>query len=250
MRDAFALTLRPPSASVPSVMRRTLGACLLCLGTTALAQDPLPPDLRGAAKLDAIVGRVSQVQEATTTLEADFEQRRSSRLLAEPSVATGKFYYRAPDSVRWEYRTPRPMTVLVAGGVVLTYRPVEKRAERMEIGRAQRKVFHFLGAAEPLEELKRYFSFTFRDRGDGTDYELVLAPTAMLLKRRLESLTVLIGRESFMPVAVSYVERDGDSTAYAFRDIARNRPLPDGLFALDLPAEVEVVDIKLRDRQE
>lgn len=231
-------------------MRRTLGACLLFLGTAALAQDPLPPGLRGAEKLDAIVRRVSQMQEATTTLEAAFEQRRSSRLLAEPSVSTGTFYYQAPDSVRWEYRTPRPMTVLVAGGVVLTYRPAEKRAERMEIGRAQRKVFHFLGAAEPLDELKRYFSFTFRDRGDGTDYELVLAPTAMLLKRRLESLTVLIGRESFMPVAVAYVEKDGDSTAYTFRDIARNRAIPASLFALELPADVEVVDIKLRDRKE
>ncbi|MEW6338671.1 MAG: LolA family protein [Acidobacteriota bacterium] len=232
------------------MIRRTLGACLLCLGATALAQDPLPPGLRGAEKLDAIVQRVSEVQEKTTTLEAAFEQRRASRLLAEPSVSTGTFYYQAPDKVRWEYRTPRPMTMLVAGGVVLTYRPAEKRAERMEIGRAQRKVFHFLGAAEPLEELKRYFSFTFRDRGDGADYELVLTPTAMLLKRRLDSLTVMIGRGSFMPVAVSYVEKDGDSTAYLFRDIARNRPLPEDLFAVDLPADVEVVDIKLSDRQE
>ena len=230
--------------------RLTAGAVLLTFSVPALAQDPIPDTLRGIDKLAAIVQRVSQVQAATTTLEAMFEQKRTSRLLAVPSVSRGHFYFRAPDQVRWEYEPPRQMTVLLSGGVALTYRPVEKRAERVEVGRRQRKVFRFLGAAEPLEQLKRYFSFTLRDRGDDANYVLILEPTAHVLKKHVKQVVVEIDRNGFMPVAVTYSEPDGDSTDYVFRHIVRNKPIPDGLFTLDLPSDVQVVEVKLKSRDE
>ncbi len=230
--------------------RRTAGACLFVVALPALAQDPIPDSVRGADKLMAIVQRVSQVQSGTKTLEATFEQKRTSRLLAVPSVSHGRFYFRAPDQVRWEYEPPRQMTVLLSSGVALTYRPAEKRAERVEVGRRQRKVFRFLGAAEPLEELKRYFAFTLRDRGDAANYILTLDPTARMLKKHVKQVAVEIDRSRFIPVAVTYTEPDGDSTEYVFHDIVRNKPISDRLFQLDLPPGVQVVEMKLKSRDE
>ena len=168
--------------------------------------------------------RVSQVQAGLKTLSADFEQRRTSRLLAEPSVSRGKFYFEAPDSVRWEYTSPRPMTVLLAGGVAITYRPLEKRAERIEVGRAQRRVFRFISAAEPLDKLMAYFTFTFRDPGPSGNYTLLLKPTAHQIKKRLRSVEIEIDRHSLLPIRVAYSEPDGDSTEYAFSAIEMNKP--------------------------
>ncbi len=245
------------------MLRQTAWACLLLLlaplagalaadGATAPAPPHRPPareqsldNLHGAEKLTALIRNVSQVQAATKTLVADFEQRKVSHLLAAPSVSQGRFYFEAPDKVRWEYTAPRPMTVLLSGGVAITYRPLEKRAERIEVGRVQRKVFRFLGASEPLEELERYFAFTFIDRGPGHDYTLSLKPTAHVIKKRIREVEVDIDRETFLPVAVSYSETDGDSTAYAFHAIVRNKPLDAGLFRLELPPDVQVVEMKL-----
>lgn len=226
-------------------MRRL--AWVLCVSTAAWVsgQEPLPPELRGADKLAALVQRVTQVQAGTTTLQARFEQKKTSRLLAEPSLSRGRFFYKAPDMVRWEYESPTPMTVLLAEGVALTYRPAEKRAERVEVGRLQRRVFRFVGAAEPLDRLKQNFSFTFRDPGDDSNYTLLLNPTSHLIKKRLRQVEVEIDRVRMMPVAVSYVEADGDSTAYRFTDIVTNTPIEDAFFALALPADVQVVELKL-----
>lgn len=209
------------------------------------AQTPIPDTMHGVEKLNALVQRVSQMQATTKTLQASFEQRRNSRLLAAPSISRGRFYYQAPDEVRWDYESPRQMTVLIAKGVATTYRPAEKRAERIELARVQRRVFRFLGAAEPLERLKRYFSFTLRDRGAGSNYVLELDPVTHQIKKRLKDVVLEIDRTTFMPVAVSYSEPDGDSTAYAFSGIERNQPLPAGLFTLDIPPDVKVVEMKL-----
>ena len=220
-----------------------VAAFLAC--SSALAQEPLPPGLHGADRLAALVPRVSQVQAGLTTLTANFEQRRTSRLLAEPSVSRGTFYFKAPDSIRWEYESPRPMTVLLSGGVALTYRPLEKRAERVEVGRAQRRVLRFLSAAEPLDKLKSYFSFTFRDAGGTSNYQLELRPTAHQIKKRLKMLEIEIDRQSLVPVAVAYTETDGDSTAYSFSNIEMNKAQGPDLYDLSLPPDVKIVQLKV-----
>lgn len=214
----------------------------------AWAQDPVPPELKGTDKVAAVLERVAQAQARVQTITAGFEQVRESRLLAAPSRSRGLFYYRSPDFVRWEYQTPRPMAVVIAHGVALTYRPEEKRAERVEIGRMQRRVFRFLGAAEPLDTLKRYFSFTFRDGGEGSHYQFLLSPATVTLKRRLQRVEVTVDRTRFIPIAVAYVEADGDKTSFSFHDVALNGPVGDDLFALSLPADVQVVEVKLASR--
>lgn len=41
------------------------------------------------------------------SLEADFVQAKHVALMSEPQVSTGHMTYRAPDYLRWEYRTPQ-----------------------------------------------------------------------------------------------------------------------------------------------
>ena len=230
---------------MPAVRRCAALILALNVAAWAAAEAPLPPGLRGGEKLAALLQRVSEAQREITTLQADFEQRRVSHLLAEPSVMSGRFYFRAPDEVRWEYTSPRQMTVVISDGVAITYRPAEKRAERLEVGRMQRKVFRMMGAAEPLDALRQYFSFTLRDPGDDANYTLILRPVVVMIKKRVAEVTVEIDRKSFLPVALSLTEADGDTTAYAFSAVQRNPEIADSLFTLTLPPDVQVVKIKL-----
>ena len=228
-------------------MRGPLAAIALFAAVSPLhAQDPLPPSLRGAEKLNALVARVSEAQRGTTTLSARFEQHRESHLLAEPAVAHGRFYYRAPDLVRWEYDVPRPMTVLVTGGTVVTYRPEERRAERVEVGRVQRRFLRFFSATQPLSDLREHFDFTLRDPGGDGRFELELRPTTPQIKRRLRSIRLEIDRERFFPVVVAYDEPDGDLTRYLFSEVIVNAPVDREVFSLELPADVEVVELRVR----
>lgn len=225
--------------------RRALAAVYMLVCAPLLAQEPLPPDLHGVDKLAALIQRVSQVQVSMASLNADFVQTRTSRLLAEPSVSRGHFHYLAPDSVRWDYDSPREMTVLIAGGEAITYRPAEKRAERIEIGRAQRRVFRFMSATEPLDKLMQYFSVTFRDPLGKGNYVLELRPEVHTIKKRLRLLRIEIERTTYMPIKVAYTEHDGDSTEYSFSNVKLNPVQPPDLFSLTIPPDVQVVEIRM-----
>ena len=41
------------------------------------------------------------------SIEADFTQTKNVSLMSEPQVSTGHMTYRAPDYLRWEYKTPQ-----------------------------------------------------------------------------------------------------------------------------------------------
>lgn len=216
------------------------------LAAVAAADGEAPT---GKAKLEALFENIAQAQAHVRTLMAHFEQTKVSHLLKEPSVARGVFYYQAPDQIRWEYQEPRPVVVFMTSRAMVTYRPEERLAERLELGRQQRKVFTFFSANEPLSNLSRHFSFTLRDAGEPAPYVLVLTPVTHQIKKRLRSVELVVERATYLPSQVTYTEADGDVTTYRFSHVAINGPLPDGLFALDLPAGVRVVELKLRGAQ-
>jgi outer membrane lipoprotein-sorting protein len=230
------------------MLRRTVAVAFVVLAAAPLAaQDPEIDTLRGSEKLAAVLKKVASAQAEIRTLQADFEQRRVSRLLAEPSVSQGRLYVRVPDHVRWEYLAPRTMTVLIAGGYATTYRPDDRRAERVAIGRMQRRIFHYMTVTEPLDELREHFSFTFRDPiGVKGNYQLILKPTHPLVARRVSELAIEIDRREYLPLSFSYSEPDGDRTSYVFRNVVRNGEIAEAMFTLELPADVEVVELAVK----
>jgi outer membrane lipoprotein-sorting protein len=91
----------------------------------------------------------------------------------------------------------------------------------------------------------QHFTFVFHDPlGDG-NYLLELRPAALMMKKRLRSVTIEIERATYLPIKVSYTEADGDSTAYSFSNVRLNQPQPPDLFTLTMPPDVQVVQIKL-----
>jgi hypothetical protein len=53
-----------------------------------------------------------------TSVEAAFVQKKTLAILARPLLSEGRFYFRAPDSLRWEYEKPIRSVLLVHEGTV------------------------------------------------------------------------------------------------------------------------------------
>lgn len=203
--------------------------------------DPTDDALSGRARLEALVERIKLEQKTMDTLTARFTQRRESDLLLEPEVAEGVFYYQAPDRVRWEYRSPNPISVLIDGQEMTTWYRDLGRADRLQIGRYSSQVFKYLGASGSMETLVDYFRVlaTFPEE-PGEPYRLRLLPKYDRISDKLESMTLWIDPERYVPSRLRYVSSDGDVTEYEFHDLEVNGNVPGERFSLDLPPDVEV----------
>ncbi|MEM7481311.1 MAG: outer membrane lipoprotein carrier protein LolA [Acidobacteriota bacterium] len=203
--------------------------------------DPADTSLSGSQRLAALIERIKAAQGDLQTLEARFTQHQESALLLEPEESEGTFLYAAPDRVRWEYTAPTPISVVIDGKEMTTWYRDLQRAETLEIGRYSSQVFKYLGASGSMETLLDYFDVRVSfPASEGEPYELRMKPRYARIAKKLESMTLWVDSERYLPVRLEHVGADGDSTEYRFEDLKINAGIPAESFDLELTDEVEV----------
>lgn len=243
-----------------------VASLLLGGGSWAQAQDlnPLAPGLSLRQRLEVLVERVKSEQQQVQTLAADFRQEKTSSLLLEPEASHGSFWYRAPERARWEYEEPMPMVLVIDGEELTTWYEDLSTAETVDIGRYADQVFQYLGASGSLETLMKYFSVTAHfpeapaegavageqagSSDDPGSYRLDLEPKYPRIKKRLQAMVLWIDGQTFLPTRLKYIEPGGDTTEYWFENLRVNAELSEGLFDLNLPADVEHRRVELKVR--
>jgi outer membrane lipoprotein-sorting protein len=222
--------------------QRTFLAAALC----AVVLSAAPLRAAGPVTLDTVIKKVQEQQQKTTTLQAEFRQEKELALLAKPEVSTGTFVYSRPNNVLWTYAAPKKVQMVIAGGVLTTYYADLGKAERVDVKRFEDRIFKYMGATGAIDELARYFDFTFTDSKSKPVYVLDLTPKNRAVSRRVRSIKLWIDKTTFLTTKIEYVEGDGDITRYEFTNVRINEPVPASKFALQLPANVRVEQMKIQ----
>lgn len=241
-----------PAGATAVIRRASIAVATLLLAAAAAAQgppDPRRPGLAPSDRLGTLLDRMQYEQGRVETLEADFVQLKESQFLMAPAESAGVFSYAAPDRVRWEHRSPAPISLLITGDEMITwYRDLEK-VERMMVGRHSQRVLEYLGATGSVEQLRKYFSVRLElDEDRSEPYRLELTPRYSRIAKRLQRMVVWVDPELFLLTRLRLVEPDGDLTEYRFSRLRVNGGLPPDRFDLDLPTGivVETVDFEGR----
>ena len=120
---------------------------------------PPDPDAAGLSlsqRFAALVERVQHEQKRLTSLEAEFVQEKASEFLATPETSRGTLSFASPDKVRWEYRSPKPISLVIAGETMLTWYRDLGRAERVKVGRLSSQVMQYMNASHSLDGKRNF----------------------------------------------------------------------------------------------
>jgi outer membrane lipoprotein-sorting protein len=207
----------------------------------------------GAASLNAapvtlaqVIKKIQEQQKKTSTLQADFRQEKELALLAKPEVSTGKFVFSRPSNVLWTYEAPKKVQMVIANGALTTYYPELGKAERIDVKKFEDRIFKYMGATGAIDELARYFDFTFTDSKSKPVYVLDLTPKNKAVAKRVQRIKLSIDKTSYLTSKIEYVEGDGDITRYEFTNLRINEPVPPSRFALSMPSSVRVETMKIQ----
>ena len=166
-----------------------------------------------------------------TSVSARFTQLKDMRILARPLVSTGRFYFKAPDSVRWEYETPVQSILLMNEGLVRRYTQGPKGL--IEDAGAVLQAMNVM-----LSEIALWSRGRFNE---STSFAAEMKPTS-------ESVIVLIPRDEGLAKVITGIEvefvpekpgviskitiREGSGgiTTLQFSDVVINAPLNDSVF--------------------
>lgn len=214
--------------------------------TASMAMPVLAAKVADPGSLEEVIKHVQEQQRSTNTLQADFRQEKELALLSKPEVSTGTFVYSKPNNVLWSYDAPKRVQMLITNGKLTTFYPELNKAEMLDVKRFEDRIFKYMGATGAIDELARYFDFTFTNKPSEATYVLDLKPKTGTVAKRVQRIKLWIDKKSYLTSKIEYVEGDGDITRYEFKNIKVNAPIPQGRFVLNLPPNVKVETMKLQ----
>jgi outer membrane lipoprotein-sorting protein len=219
-------------------------AAALQLGSKASAAAAAPSEpavVTDAAAVTSLLQRFDEAQMRTQTMIASFVERKRLRLLLEEQVQTGTFLYTKPSQFLWEYSQPDGKVVRIDSEQLLVYYPNLKKAEEIDISRYSKRLLRFFGLGQPTAELRKYYDLSLAEDPQMPDtYLLILDPIKRRVAKRLDSLRIWIDRDMMVPRQVEYVEPDGDSTRFSFRNIETNSPISPARYDVKIPPGVQI----------
>jgi outer membrane lipoprotein-sorting protein len=223
-----------------SPRRLIVPAAAALLFSLPLAAAPKP------VTLESVVKKVQEQQKKTQTLQANFRQEKELALLAKPEISVGTFVFSKPNNVRWSYDSPKRVEMVIANGTLTTYFPELNKAERIDVRRFEDRIFRYLGASGTIDELSRYFDFTFTDTATNPFWVLDLTPKSRAVAKRVKRIKIWIEKSTYLASKFEYVEGDGDITRYEFTNVKINQPVAQARFSLALPPNVKVEQMKIQ----
>ena len=177
-------------------------------------------------------GPDSEAQHAPIQLrsvQADFTQEKNLKILARPLVSTGSFTFQAPQSLRWEYRTPIHSILLMHEGKIKKFVERDgKLTEDQSMGLDSMQVV--------LSEIGGWLDGRFTDNAMFTvsfpdKKTVLLTPKEKGLAALISSIELKLADQAGLLDAVTIFEGPDSSTRLTFSNRALNQEIPASLFS-------------------
>lgn len=177
-----------------------------------------------------IIDELKSGQEKIKSVESQFVQEQNTKLLSKPIKSTGRFIYKQPDKIRWEYKGSVNMLVVYDGRELWIYYPELKEADRLDGIPQYSSMMHF-----DISRLSRDYKIIAFKKNNLL--RLSCIPIGKSLLRRIEMDFLA---ESSFPFSVKLTDLNEVVTSIIFKDIRINPDISDDMFRFSPDKETTV----------
>ena len=175
--------------------------------------------LNSAASAD-ILDDLKTKQAKIKAVSANFSQEKKTKLMNKPIKAEGRFLYKQPDRIRWEYRGSVNMQVIFNGKDIWIYYPDLKEADKLS-GLSQ------YGSMMQFDVLTMSRDYMITARKEKTVIYLKFSPK---VKGPISQIEMEIQDEAAFPRMVKLFDQNNEPTTIIFRDIKLNPDIQESSF--------------------
>ncbi len=165
---------------------------------------------------------------AIHSLSAEFVQEKRISILPEPIESRGLFYFKAPDSLRWEYTAPFSSVLLMHNGDI-------RRFTKTADGYVEDAAAGLQAMQVVFQEISLWLAGRFDENPDFTaDLEpggkIILTPKTEGLASMIQRIELTLSDRPGLMRAVRIIENAENVTVLTFENAALNPELDEALF--------------------
>ena len=171
---------------------------------------------------------IKKTASTVTSVRAEFVQEKHMEILARPLVSKGIFYFKAPNSLRWEYRSPVQSILLMHDG--RTKRYLKRNGAIIEDKGAQLQSMQVV-----LQDISQWLSGRFEENPAFSaslepGRKIVLRPKEKSLAIMIQRIELILSNRPGIISAVMIYEGEKSYTRFEFKNAVLNQPLQDSIF--------------------
>jgi len=152
------------------------------------------------------------------------------KILTKPLISEGRFYYVAPDSLRWEYLKPLK-------SIVITHKNITKRYMASGGKMVEDRTGGTQAMKIVLDEVTNWmkgkfdqnplFKTTFHE---GTNTRIILTPTEKRMADMIEKIEITLSKKTAIVKSVKITESANNITQIDFNNVEINQAINPSLF--------------------
>jgi outer membrane lipoprotein carrier protein len=223
-----------------------LAAAIAAGGTTAppspaaapAASPSASPSSSSSSSVDELVHRVQAFYEKAHDLSARFVQTYENRAFHQTLQSEGRFVFKKPGMIRFDYEKPEPKFFVVKHDQIITYSPAAQQAMTgtFHADQLSASVTFLFGKGDLAAE----FKVTKADRPDlGQGTALQLVPKKP--DPRFDRLFLVIDPKSDEVRESLVIDGSGNENRFVFSDVKVNGGVPESAFEVKLPEGTQVM---------
>ncbi len=164
-----------------------------------------------------------------TSIQAEFVQEKHLPILAKPLVSKGAFYYQAPQSLRWEYRSPVRSIMTVHNGRVRRFVSTGESGFHEEKGPGLEAMQMVVG------EITQWLAGRFDENPMFQAHlepgkHIVLVPRESAFQKVIQRIVLELGSQPGVMQSVTIYESENAFTKLIFTNTVLNAKIEDTLF--------------------
>lgn len=203
---------------------RILSLFLLFLSLNLAAQEQLSnPQIAEFQK--EITAKANELE----SLEANFIQTKRMKMITGKNVSKGKLYYREPETLKWEYTTPKAYELLFISGELHINDGGEKSLRNIGSNKLFDKMAKLITGSVNGKLLQDNENFKISYTRCEGQIQALIIPKDEQLKRMFSEIHMLFNTKDLVE-KVSLMEESGDATIIEFKDIKMNQSIPASIF--------------------
>ena len=192
----------------------------------------------GQTKLTAeqqkqLVEKIDKAASAMKSMQCDFTQTKSMKLLKKEMKSNGVMYFKQPNKLRWQYTSPYDYTFIMNGDKVRIKSTKSTQDINVQGNKIFRQITNIILNTVTGGGLKSASDFTVEVYKSDKGYFAKLYPKKKEVKQVYNVIEIYFNSSLTMVSSVRMIEKTGDETLVNLNNLKANASINEKMFAVD-----------------
>lgn len=210
---------------------------IIFLFTAVLQAAPVPQPV---LDLNKVIANVQKNYDKTTSFQANFKQKYTSRVLRKTSESQGSFSFQKPGNLRWDYSKPTKKTFIVSRDKMYLYQPEDKVAYFNKCFKED-SLTASIAFLWGQGKIKDQFEVSWVDKKPDMKKDFNIALTPKQRNSIFKKLVIVIDVKSYRVKESIVVDYEGNLNQFIFSSLKFNKAIAPSEFQFKAPAKTQVM---------